>query len=62
LQEHGIEPRVTVFDKSAPRYGTFSHDNIIPSQMRHLYLYLGCPRNDTLPRRKIRPCDMRHRV
>jgi len=40
VHEHGIEPHVTVFDKSARRDGTFSRDDFTYDHARDLYL---CP-------------------
>jgi hypothetical protein len=40
VHEHGIEPHVTVFDKSARRDGTFSRDDFAYDHERDLYL---CP-------------------
>ena len=40
VHEHGIEPHVTVFDKSARRDGTFSRDDFAYDHARDLYL---CP-------------------
>ena len=40
VHEHGIEPHVTVFDKSAHQDGTFSRDDFAYDLARDLYL---CP-------------------
>jgi transposase len=40
VQEHGIEPHVTVFDKSARSDGTFSRDDFTYDHERDIYL---CP-------------------
>jgi len=40
VHEHGIEPHVTVFDKSARQDGTFSRDDFTYDQARDFYL---CP-------------------
>jgi hypothetical protein len=40
VHEHGIEPHVTVFDKSARQDGTFSRDDFTYDHARDLYL---CP-------------------
>ena len=40
VHEHGIEPHVTVFDKSARQDGTFSRDDFAYDHARDLYL---CP-------------------
>lgn len=40
VHEHGIEPHVTVFDKSARQDGTFSRDDFAYDQARDFYL---CP-------------------
>ena len=40
MHEHGIEPHVTAFDKSARRDGTFSRDDFAYDHARDLYL---CP-------------------
>src|SRR5262249_9258563 len=40
VHEHGIEPHVTVFDKSASQDGTFSRDDFAYDQARDFYL---CP-------------------
>jgi hypothetical protein len=40
VHEHGIEPHVTVFDKSACQDGTFSRDDFTYDHVRDLYL---CP-------------------
>ena len=40
VHEHGIEPHVTVFDKSARQDGTFSCDDFAYDHARDLYL---CP-------------------
>jgi hypothetical protein len=38
LHEHGIEPHVTVFDKSARQDGTFSRDDFAYDHVRDFYL------------------------
>ena len=40
VHEHGIEPHVTAFDKSARQDGTFSRDDFAYDHARDLYL---CP-------------------
>ena len=40
VHEHGIEPHVTVFDKSARQDGTFSRGDFTYGHARDLYL---CP-------------------
>jgi hypothetical protein len=40
VYEHGIEPHVTVFDKSARRDGTFSREDFTYDRERDVYL---CP-------------------
>ena len=46
VYEHGIEPHVTVFDKSARKDGTFSRDDFIYDHERDVY---HCPGGTTLP-------------
>jgi transposase len=41
VHEHGIEPHVTVFDKSARQDGTFSRDDFAYDHARDLYLCFG---------------------
>ena len=43
--EHGIEPHVTVFDKSARKDGTFSREDFTYDHGRDIYL---CPGGKTL--------------
>jgi hypothetical protein len=45
VHEHGIEPHVTVFDKSARKDGTFSRDDFTYDHERDIYL---CPGGKTL--------------
>jgi hypothetical protein len=45
VHEHGIEPHVTVFDKSARSDGTFSRDDFIYDHDRDIYV---CPGGRTL--------------
>ena len=45
VQEHGIEPHVTVFDKSARNDGTFSRDDFTYDHERDVYY---CPGGTTL--------------
>ena len=45
VHEHGIEPHVTVFDKSARKDGTFARDDFIYDHERDIY---GCPGGKTL--------------
>jgi len=46
VYEHGIEPHVTVFDKSARKDGTFSRDDFTYDHERDLYY---CPGGMALP-------------
>jgi transposase len=45
VDEHGIEPHVTVFDKSARKDGTFSREDFTYDQERDVYF---CPGDKTL--------------
>ena len=45
VHEHGIEPHVTVFDKSARKDGTFSRDDFTYDHARDVYF---CPGGKTL--------------
>ena len=45
VHEHGIEPHVTVFDKSARKDGTFSRDDFTYDRERDIYF---CPGGKTL--------------
>ena len=45
VHKHGIEPHVTVFDKSARKDGTFSRDDFTYDHERDIYL---CPGGKTL--------------
>jgi transposase len=45
VHEHGIEPHVTVFDKSARKDGTFARENFSYDRERDVYL---CPGGKTL--------------
>ena len=45
VDEYGIEPHVTVFDKSARKDGTFSRDDFAYDQRRDIY---SCPAGKTL--------------
>ena len=45
VNEHGIEPHVTVFDKSARKDGTFSREDFTYDQERDVYF---CPGDKTL--------------
>ena len=47
VHEHGIEPHVTVFDKSARHDGTFSRDDFTYDHARDLYLCPGGKRLTT---------------
>ena len=40
LHEHGIEPHITVFDKSARKYGTFARDDFAYDHQANVYV---CP-------------------
>ena len=46
VHEHGIEPHVTVFDKSARKDGTFSRDDFTYDHERDVY---HCPGGTALP-------------
>jgi hypothetical protein len=46
VYEHGVEPHVTVFDKSARKDGTFSRDDFTYDHERDVY---RCPGGTTLP-------------
>ncbi|HEX2483639.1 MAG TPA: IS1182 family transposase [Methylomirabilota bacterium] len=48
VDEHGIEPHVTVFDKSARRDGTFSREDFAYDHERDVYV---CPAGKTLTTR-----------
>jgi transposase len=48
VYEHGIEPHVTVFDKSARRDGTFSREDFAYDRERDVYV---CPEGKTLTTR-----------
>ena len=48
VYEHGIEPHVTVFDKSARRDGTFSREDFAYDRERDVYV---CPAGKTLTTR-----------
>jgi hypothetical protein len=48
VYEHGIEPHVTVFDKSARRDGTFSREDFTYDLARDVYV---CPAGKTLTTR-----------
>ena len=48
VDEHGIEPHVTVFDKSTRRDGTFSREDFAYDRERDVYV---CPAGKTLTTR-----------
>jgi len=52
VYEHGIEPHVTVFDKSTRRNGTFSREDFAYDRGRDVYV---CPAGKTLTTRGTAP-------